>query len=170
MAVLRVAAVGTSGGRQRRGHPIDFEDWIRAQLALSPQASQGAGAAGRLKLRAPKARPAHLLQAFTAGAAVAFFAVGLMAGAPLPAMQILPAQKPQSLPVTSLGVAPAPAALAAEAPAATATAASTPGTSRTTTHHRVERRPDLGSRTYYTGQPRSGATSFSSPRLNRSGR
>jgi hypothetical protein len=158
--VLRAVAMGRRGG-----DPIDFEDWIRAQLA-SPPASAGPGAAGRLRIRAPQARPGHLLQAFTAGAAVAFFALGLMAGAPVPAMQILPAPKTQSLPVTSLGVAPVPAP-AAEAPAASTTAVATPRTTR----HRFDRRTD-GARTYSrqsptTIQPRTGTTSSSSPRPSR---
>jgi hypothetical protein len=153
--------MGRSGGRQKG--PVDFEDWIRAQLASPPPAHAGPVAAGRLTILAPLAHSGRLLQAFTAGAAVTFFALGLMAGAPLPAMQILPAQKSQSLPVTSLGVAPAPA-ITAEGPAAAVTNATTPRV----THHRIDRRPDAAPRTSTrpapatrwtwssTGRPRTG--------------
>ena len=166
MAMLRVAQMGTTAGRRKA--PVDFEDWIRAQLASSRPAHTGLGAAGGLKTRAPRATRGHLLQVFTAGSAVTFFALGLMAGAPLPAMQILPAQKSQSLPVTSLGVAPVPVA-AAEAPAAGATTAATPRV----TQHRFDRRPDMAPRTFArtdsatrwtsssTGQPRTGASARS---------
>lgn len=164
LKVLRAAAMG-----RRAGHPVDFEDWIRAQLASTP-GSAGSGPAGRLRIRTPRARPAHLLQAFTAGAAVAFFALGLMAGAPVPAMQILPAPKAQSLPVTSLSVAPEPAATA-EAPAAATTATAT----HRTTQVRIDRRTEGAPRTYTrpssasgsgsasTGQPRTGVSAFAAP-------
>jgi hypothetical protein len=156
----RVATLGANG-HERRTHHLDFDDWIYAQLASSPQPAQGRGAAGRLKRPAAQARPARLLQAFTACAAVALFAVGLMVGAPVPAMQILPAQRPQSLPVTSLGVASA-----AETPAATVTPAAT---ARPTTHRRVERRPGAMPHMYYTAQSRTGATGSPSPRQTRFG-
>jgi hypothetical protein len=172
MSFLRVAAFGRSGGgRQKGGHPVEFEDWIRAQLAPRPPAHTLPVAAGRLRIHAPLAHPGRLLQAFTAGAAVTFFALGLMAGAPLPVMQILPAQRSQSLPVTSLAVAPMPAP-AAEAPATAATTGATPRVA----HHRVDRRPGAAPRTSTgpdsatrwasasTGQPRTGAASFSAPR------
>src|SRR6202158_6161272 len=124
MALLRVAAFGRSGGaRQKAGQPVDFEDWIRAELAPTPPAHALPVAAGRLRIHAPLAHPGRLLQAFTAGAAVTFFALGLMAGAPLPVMQILPAQRSQSLPVTSLAVAAVPAPPAEAAATAAATAA-----------------------------------------------
>jgi hypothetical protein len=159
--MLRATAVGRSGG-----YPVEFEDWIRAQLA-SPPASSGPGVPRRLSLRPPRPRPGHLLQAFTAGAAVAFFALGLIAGAPVPAMHILPATKAQSLPVTSLGVVPV--AAPPEAPAARPTAAVPPRAS----HHRFDRRTDAAPRTVSrqhaasswasssTGQPRTEASTFS---------
>jgi hypothetical protein len=175
MSFLRGAAFGRrGGGRQQGGHPVEFEDWIRAQLAPSPPANALPVAAGRLRIPASLAHPGRLLQAFTAGAAVTFFALGLMAGAPLPVMQIQPAQRSQSLPVTSLAVAPVPAP-AAEAPAASATTAATPRVA----HHRVDRRPGAAPRTSSrpdsatrwawssTGQPRTGAASFSAPRESR---
>jgi hypothetical protein len=164
---------GKSGDvRHVGGNPVDFEDWIRAQLASSPPAYAAPLAVGRLRIHAPRIRRGHLLQAFTAGAAVTFFALGLMAGAPLPAMQILPSQKSQSLPVTSLAVAPV-AAPAAGAPAAAAT---TPATAKITRRH-AQRRADLTPRTFSrqdaatpwasssTGQPRTGATTLRQSRL-----
>ncbi|HET6310171.1 MAG TPA: hypothetical protein VFH00_04100 [Candidatus Nitrosotalea sp.] len=175
MALLRVAAFGRSGGaRQKAGQPVDFEDWIRAELAPTPPAHALPVAAGRLRIHAPLAHPGRLLQAFTAGAAVTFFALGLMAGAPLPVMQILPAQRSQSLPVTSLAVAPVPAP-PAEAAATAATTAATPRVA----HHRVDHRPGAAPRastrpdsatrwaSSSTGQPRTGAASLSAPRQSR---
>jgi hypothetical protein len=170
--MLGSVVLGKRGdNRHVGGNPVDFEDWIRAQLASSPPAYAAPLAVGRLRIHAPRLRRGHLLQAFTAGAAVTFFALGLMAGAPLPAMQILPSQKSQSLPVTSLAVAPV-AAPAAEAPAA----AATPATAKIS-HRHAQRRADLAPRTFSrqdaatrwasssTGQPRTGATALRQSRL-----
>jgi hypothetical protein len=168
IGVLRGTTLGNSGSHQKG--PVDFEDWIRAQLALSAPAYAAPVAAGRLRIRAPRASRGHILQAFAAGAAVTFFVLGVMAGAPMPAIQILPAQKSQSLPVTSLGLAPLPAA-AAGVPTVEATTAATPRNA----HHRIDRRLDAASRTSTrpdaatrwasssTGQPRTGASASSAP-------
>jgi hypothetical protein len=159
--VLRGTTLGNSGGHQKG--PVDFEDWIRAQLALSAPAYAEPVAAGRLRIRAPRASRGHILQAFAAGAAVTFFVLGVMAGAPMPVIQILPAQESRGLPVTSLGVAPVPAPAAG-----VATTAATPRNA----HHRLDAaprtstRPDAATRwaSSSTGQPRTGASASSAPR------
>jgi hypothetical protein len=162
--VLRGTTLGNSGGHQKG--PVDFEDWIRAQLALSAPAYAAPVAAGRLRIRAPRASRGHILQAFAAGAAVTFFVLGVMAGAPMPAIQILPVHESQGLPVTSLGVAPVPAAAAGVA-TGEATTAATPRNA----HHRLDAaprtstRPDAATRwaSSSTGQPRTGASASSAP-------
>jgi hypothetical protein len=134
---------------------VNFEDWIRDQLGSAP-APQSVARAARLPVGAALwARPLLLLQMFTAAAAVTFFSLGLMAGAPLPPMhlELLPAQN-QGLAVTSLGVAPAPTA----APVAATPPGATQATSLSGRGSDLHRRPDAAPRL-----PTRQETSFRTP-------
>jgi hypothetical protein len=160
--VNRLSSIGRNpGSRGKARQPVDFEDWIRAQLAASPAVAPPSSAARRLLRRVPAASTGHLLQAFTAGAAVTFFALGLFAGAPLPPIRILPAHA-QGLPVISLSLPPAAAPVAEASTAAPGPAAVRPASVRPADfHRRTDAAPPTQPSFRGTSPNRTGATSFS---------
>jgi hypothetical protein len=103
MSLLRRVPQGRAGGDDE---PVDFEDWIRAQLRPGAAPAGATGSSRRVQAFAWRRR-GRFLQGLMAGAALTFLFLGASSSGSVQSLKlrVLPVE-PQALPVTLLAGAP----------------------------------------------------------------